>query len=190
MSKINDIIQSHQSAVAALKSDKKLLSDLELAADYIIKSIKKGGSLYLCGNGGSAADAQHIACELSGRFLRERRPLPAEALHTNSSFMTSVANDYSFEEVYSRAIEAYGKPGDVLIGLSTSGNSINVVNALKKARSLSMSTIGFTGQHKGDMVQCCDIILHCPSSETPRIQEMHILIGHILCELVELAFVD
>ncbi len=190
MGSINEIIQQHEECVAQLKQDKGLLDALQSAAELVINAIKKGGSLYLCGNGGSAADAQHIACELSGRFLKERRPLPAEALHTNSSFMTSVANDYSFNEVYSRAIEAYGKPGDVLIGLSTSGNSANVINALNKARSLQIKTIGFTGHTGGNMVQCCDIILQTPSTETPRIQEMHILLGHILCEIVEAAFVD
>ena len=141
--------------------------------------------MLLCGNGGSAADAQHLAAELSGRFYYDRAPLPAEALHTNSSFTTAVANDYSFEDIYSRAVHASGRKGDILIGLSTSGNSENIIRALKTAREMGILTVGMTGETGGKMKPFCDYLINVPSDDTPRIQESHILIGHIICELVE-----
>ena len=144
----------------------------------------------LCGNGGSAADAQHIACELSGRFLKERAPLSAEALHVNTSFLTAVANDYDFDTVYERGLEAFGKQGDVLIAISTSGNSPNILKVIKKAQSMGIHRIGLTGATGGKMLDGCDVIIKVPSKETPRIQEAHITIGHILCELVESALFD
>lgn len=139
----------------------------------------------MCGNGGSAADAQHIAAEFSGRFYLDRDPLPAEALHTNTSFLTTVANDYSYEQVFSRMVKAVGRPGDVLIGISTSGNSNNVMLALKTARQKKMVTVGLTGQGGGKMKALCDYSFQVPSGDTPRIQESHILIGHIIAEIVE-----
>jgi D-sedoheptulose 7-phosphate isomerase len=141
--------------------------------------------MLLCGNGGSASDAQHIAAELSGRFYTDRPPLYAEALHVNSSYMTAVANDYGYEATYARMIEAAGRKGDVIIGISTSGNSPNVVKAMRKAKELEMLTIGFTGESGGKMKEICDIMICVPSDDTPRIQEAHILIGHIICQLIE-----
>tara|TARA_B110000459_G_scaffold105996_1_gene117739 strand:- start:117 stop:674 length:558 start_codon:yes stop_codon:yes gene_type:complete len=151
-------------SVIAFQSDKKML---------------------FCGNGGSASDAQHIAAELSGRFYTDRPPLYAEALHVNSSFMTAVANDYGYEATYARMVEAAGKEGDVLIGISTSGNSPNVVRAMKKAKEIGMFTVGFTGENGGKMKGICDVMICIPSEDTPRIQEAHILIGHIICQLIE-----
>ena len=151
-------------SVIAFQSDKKML---------------------FCGNGGSASDAQHIAAELSGRFYTDRPPLYAEALHVNSSFMTAVANDYGYEATYSRMVEAVGKKGDILVGISTSGNSPNVVKAIQKAKELGMTTIGFTGKNGGEMRYICDIMICTPSDDTPRIQEAHILVGHIICQLIE-----
>ena len=151
-------------SVTAFQSDKKML---------------------FCGNGGSASDAQHIAAELSGRFYADRPPLYAEALHVNSSFMTAVANDYGYEATYARMVEAAGKKGDVLVGISTSGNSPNVVKAIQKAKELGMITVGFTGKDGGAMRDICDIMICAPSDDTPRIQEAHILVGHIICQLIE-----
>ena len=151
----------------------------------MINVFQKNGKVLFCGNGGSAADAQHIAAELSGRFLMERPPLFAEALHVNSSFMTAVANDYDFETVYARALEAYGKPGDCLVAISTSGNSPNILRVINKAKELNISIIGMTGESGGKMHDLCDLLINVPSGHTPRVQEAHILVGHILCELVE-----
>jgi len=151
-------------SVTAFQSDKKML---------------------FCGNGGSASDAQHIAAELSGRFYLDRPPLYAEALHVNSSFMTAVANDYGYEAAYARMVEAAGKKGDILVGISTSGNSPNVVKAIQKANELGMTTVGFTGKNGGAMQDICDIMICTPSDDTPRVQEAHILVGHIICQLIE-----
>ena len=151
-------------SVTAFQSDKKML---------------------FCGNGGSASDAQHIAAELSGRFYADRPPLYAEALHVNPSFMTAVANDYGYEATYARMVEAAGKKGDILVGISTSGNSPNVVKAIQKAKELGMTTVGFTGKNGGAMRDICDIMICAPSDDTPRIQEAHILVGHIICQLIE-----
>jgi len=139
----------------------------------------------LCGNGGSAADAQHLAAELSGKFYLDRPPLFAEALHTNVSYITAVSNDYSFEEVYARLVRGEGQAGDVLIGISTSGNSKNVIKAIEKANEISMITVGMTGASGGEMKNLCRYLINVPSTDTPRIQESHILIGHIICEIVE-----
>jgi len=138
-----------------------------------------------CGNGGSAADAQHISAELSGRFYTDRPPLYSEALHVNSSYMTAVANDYSYDVVYSRMVEACGRKGDVLVGITTSGNSKNIIAAMEMAKKQGMITVGMTGKSGGKMNDCCDIMLRVPSTDTPRIQESHILIGHIICQLIE-----
>ncbi len=141
-----------------------------------------------CGNGGSAADAQHLAAEFSGRFYLNRRALPAEALHCNTSYLTAVANDYSFDVVYARLINGIGNKGDVLVGMSTSGNSVNIINALEAAKENGMITVAFTGESGGKMKDTVDYLINVPSSNTPRIQESHILAGHIICELAESEF--
>lgn len=168
-----------------LLSDKRIIDSIIKLSELIIDSYKNAGKVLFCGNGGSAADAQHMAAELSGRYYYDRPPLFAEALHVNTSFLTAVANDYSFEEVYERLVKAMGNKGDILIGLSTSGNSKNVINAMNQARILGMVTAGFTGIGGGEMKDYCDILFDVPSNDTPRIQECHISIGHSICELVE-----
>jgi D-sedoheptulose 7-phosphate isomerase len=166
-------------------SEKYVLQALVDMIGVLIQTFRSGGKVLLCGNGGSAADAQHIAAELSGRFYLNRDPLFAEALHVNTSALTAVANDYSFEEVYARMIKAMGQEKDVLIAISTSGNSANILKAIEAAKEKKMSVIGFSGASGGKMKGICDIILNIPSTDTPRIQEAHILAGHILCEMVE-----
>lgn len=168
-----------------LMDEPGLLSGLEAGIRLIVDAYRKGGKVLLCGNGGSAADAQHLAAELTGRFYFEREPLHAEALHVNASFVTATANDDSFEKVYGRMVQALGKPGDVLLALSTSGNSPNILYALECARERGLNTLGFTGQGGGRMQGLCDILLRVPSADTPRIQEMHMLLGHIVCENTE-----
>lgn len=168
-----------------LLSDKNVIHSIVKLANLIIERYKNGGKVLFCGNGGSAADAQHLAAEFSGRYYYDRPPVFAEALHVNTSYLTAVANDYSYNEVYSRLVKAMGNKGDVLIGLSTSGNSQNVVNALKQARESGMITVGFTGLGGGEMKKWSDITFEIPSKNTPRIQECHMLIGHSICELVE-----
>ena len=158
---------------------------IENITNTILNAFKSDNKLLLCGNGGSAADAQHIAAELSGRFEIDRKPLNAEALHVNSSFVTAVANDYGYEEIYSRMVEAIGKKGDVLLALSTSGNSKNIIRAIEKANSLGLITIGFSGNDGGAMQNLCKYNLIIPSDNTARIQEAHILVGHIICKLIE-----
>ncbi|RUM59933.1 MAG: phosphoheptose isomerase [Persephonella sp.] len=167
-------------------NDENLINRIQETANLIIDTYLNDRKVLLCGNGGSAADAQHIATELSGRFKLDRKPLFAEALHVNSSFLTAVSNDYSFDVVYSRLLEAFGRKGDVLIAISTSGNSKNVVNAVSKAKELGIYTVGFTGKSGGKLKDLVDILINVPSDNTPRIQEAHITIGHIICEIVEL----
>ncbi len=168
-----------------LLENKDLTSTISIISKEIINAFKNDKKVFICGNGGSAADAQHIAAELSGRFYFDREPLFAEALHVNTSYLTAVANDYSYEEVYSRLIKAKGRKGDVLIGISTSGNSKNVVNALEIANDIGMITVGMTGESGGKMKEICKYLINIPSTDTPRIQEAHITIGHIICEIVE-----
>ena len=151
----------------------------------IVTCYRGGGKVFFCGNGGSAADAQHLAAELSGRYYYDRPPLFAEALHVNTSYITAVANDYSFEEIYSRWVTAIGQEKDVLIALSTSGNSANVVRAVRKANENGMVTVGLTGRAGGELADVCDHLLAIPSTDTPRIQECHMLFGHTICEIVE-----
>ena len=158
---------------------------IENITNTILNAFKSDNKLLLCGNGGSAADAQHIAAELSGRFEIDRKPLNAEALHVNSSFVTAVANDYGYEEIYSRMVEAIGKNGDILLALSTSGNSKNIIRAIEKANSMGLITIGFSGNDGGAMQNLCKYNLIIPSDNTARIQEAHILVGHIICKLIE-----
>ncbi len=183
---IRAAIESSIKTKQELLSDPRQLENIARAADLCIQAFQAGGKILLCGNGGSASDAQHIAAELSGRFQYDRPPLYAEALHVNTSYITAVANDYAFDEVYSRMVEAAGKPGDILIGLSTSGRSANVIRALQKAQAIGMTTIGLTGESVGDMQSNCNLCIQVPSGNTARIQEVHILIGHILCEQIEL----
>lgn len=157
---------------------------LEVAKAFIT-AYKSGKKTRFCGNGGSAGDAQHIAAELSGRFYFDRQPLDAEALHVNASYVTAVANDYSYDVIYERMVQAQGKKGDILVGISTSGNSQNVLLAMKKAKELGMITVAFTGKGGGKMAEFADFLVDVPSTDTPRIQEVHILIGHIICQIVE-----
>jgi D-sedoheptulose 7-phosphate isomerase len=184
-SRINKCIKSAVENYTHVLQDDILQEKIQ---EIVIKSIaafKDDKKMLLCGNGGSASDAQHIAAELSGRFYTDRPPLYAEALHVNSSYMTAVANDYGYEATYARMVEAAGRKGDILIGISTSGNSPNVVKAMQKAKDIGMLTIGFTGKDGGKMKDICDIMIYVPSVDTPRIQEAHILIGHIICQLIE-----
>lgn len=162
-----------------------LINTIGQIAENIIKSLKTGGQVLFCGNGGSAADAQHLAAELSGRFYFDRPPLNAEALHCNTSYLTAVANDYGYEHIYSRMIKGIGRKGDILVGISTSGNSQNVLNAFQTAQQLGITTVALTGQTGGKMKDMADYILNVPSTDTPRIQEGHIMLGHIICQLVE-----
>ncbi|TKK71571.1 D-sedoheptulose 7-phosphate isomerase [Ilyomonas limi] len=171
-----------------LLADEQLLQTIERASAAILQALKNGNKVLFCGNGGSAADAQHLAAEFSGRFYMNRKALPAEALHCNTSYLTAVANDYSFDVIYSRIIEGIGNKGDVLIGLSTSGNSKNIVEAFKTARTAGMVTIAFTGNSGGAMKAVADYLINIPSINTPRIQESHIMVGHIICEWVEQAY--
>jgi len=162
-----------------------IMVDIIKVADLIVEAFNKGNKLLFCGNGGSAADAQHLAAEFSGKYYLNRPPLHAEALHTDTSFMTAVSNDFSFDEVYARLIQGIGKQGDILIGMSTSGNSKNVINALEEAKKKNIITIGFTGKANGNMKSYCDYLINIPSDDTPRIQECHLMLGHAICELVE-----
>ena len=168
-----------------LLADAAMEKVIENIVDVIAHAFKNGHRVYFCGNGGSAADAQHLAAEFSGRFYKNRIALPAEALHTNTSYLTAVANDFGYDKVYSRLVEGIMEEGDILIGLSTSGNSPNIVEAFKVARGKGVITIGFTGEDGGGMKTYCDYLVNVPSKNTPRIQESHIMLGHIICELVE-----
>lgn len=183
--KIKRIIESSLTVKQKILEDQSIINSIQSIIDTIVACYKAGGKVLFCGNGGSAADAQHLAAEFSGRFYFDREPLNSEALHVNSSYLTAVGNDYSFDEVYARIVKAKGKKGDVLIGISTSGNSNNIVNALNQAKSQEMITVGFTGESGGKIKELCDSIIRIPSTDTPRIQESHILVGHIICELVE-----
>lgn len=182
---IKAIIQASVDTKQKLLQNEGLLTAIEQAALAIVQAFREGKRVYLCGNGGSAADAQHIAAEFTGRFYKDRKALPAEALHANSSYLTSVANDYGFEQVYSRMIEGTGQPGDVLIGLSTSGNSPNIIHAFEAAQKKEMRCIAFTGESGGRLGPLSHILINIPAADTPRIQESHILVGHIICQLVE-----
>lgn len=185
MSSIHDIIKASIDVKIKLINNSAQQQVLQDVADLCIRTFKADGKVLFCGNGGSAADAQHIAAELSGRFYTDREPLYAEALHVNSSYITAVANDYSFDVVYSRMVKACGRKGDVLVGISTSGNSKNIIAALEEAKKAGMITVGMTGEGGGKMRSLCDHLLQSPSNDTPRIQETHILMGHIICQLIE-----
>ena len=167
-----------------------LTEKIAQAAQMIIDSYRSGGKLILFGNGGSAADAQHLAGEMVGRFLKERAALPAIALSTNTSILTALGNDYDFDVIFARQLEAWAKKGDVVIGISTSGNSPSVLQGIEKAKSLNVRTIGLTGRGGGQLAKIVQLALIVPSDDTPRIQEAHIAIGHILCDIVERALFE
>lgn len=183
--KIRNIIKESIGVKELILSDEKLISNIEKAAQIIVDCYRNKGKVLFCGNGGSAADAQHLAAELSGRFYYDRPALEAEALHVNTSYLTAVGNDYSFDQIYSRILSASGKTGDVLVGISTSGNSRNVLEAQKVAKQKGMKIISLTGESGGEMKNSTDCLINVPSKLTPRIQESHILIGHIICQIVE-----
>ncbi len=185
MEKIKNIIQASIDTKQQVLQNPELLATVEKVIDVITSAFKKGNRVYFCGNGGSAADAQHLAAEFSGRFYTDRKALPAEALHCNTSYLTAVANDYGYDVVYSRMIDGIGEKGDVLIGLSTSGNSGNIIKAFEVAREKGIVTIAFTGITGGQMKSVSDYLINIPSADTPRIQESHITIGHIICQMVE-----
>ena len=184
-SRINKCISNSVENYQRVLNDEILQENIENIVVKSVEAFRNDKKILFCGNGGSASDAQHIAAELSGRFYSDRSPLYAEALHVNSSYMTAVANDYGYDETYARMLEACGRKGDVLVGISTSGNSPNVVKALEKANAIGLTTIGFTGSKGGKMKDVCDIMIKVPSDDTPRIQEVHILVGHIICQLIE-----
>lgn len=183
--KIKNIIKESINVKELILSDEKLILNIEKAAQIIVDCYRNKGKVLFCGNGGSAADAQHLAAELSGRFYYDRPALEAEALHVNTSYLTAVGNDYSFDQIYSRILSASGKTGDVLVGISTSGNSKNVLEAQKVAKQKGMKIISLTGESGGEMKNSTDCLINVPSKLTPRIQESHILIGHIICQIVE-----
>lgn len=185
MQKIKSIISASIEVKSNILNDEKFIQQINDVAKLIADAFRNGHRLYLCGNGGSAADAQHLAAEFTGRFYSDREPLPAEALHVNTSFLTAVGNDYSYDQIYERAVKAHGRKGDVLIGLSTSGNSKNVILAQEEAKKRGMIVVSFTGETGGKMKDSCDYLFNVPSKDTPRIQESHILVGHIICQLVE-----
>lgn len=178
-------IASHLYTVTLLHEQEDLLERAHQMANTLLEAFKTGHKVLFCGNGGSAADAQHLAAELSGRYYFDRPPLYAEALHVNTSYLTAVGNDYGYEEIYARMLRAMGSKGDILVAMSTSGNSPNVLKAIEAAREQSMTVIGMTGMEGGKMANLCDILINIPSKDTPRIQECHMLIGHIVCEIVE-----
>ncbi len=183
-----NIAKTIEDAIAVkqlMRSDSVLHDIIQQAAEVCIKTFEQKGKVLLCGNGGSAADAQHIAAELSGRFYYDRDPLYAEALHVNTSYVTAVANDYAYDEIYARMVKAAGRQGDVLIGLSTSGNSANVIKAFDQARALGVTTIALTGSKGGELASMADVAIKIPSDNTARIQEAHILVGHVICEIIE-----
>lgn len=186
--KIKEIVAASIDVKGRVLNDNELLKTIDEVITLIVKAFGDGNKVLFCGNGGSAADAQHLAAEFSGRFYKDRKPLPSEALHCNTSYLTAVANDYGYDEVYSRVVMGTGKAGDVLVGLSTSGNSVNITKALQTAKEIGMITVGFTGEGGGNMKGLCDYLLNVPSNDTPRIQEAHIMIGHIICQLVEERF--
>jgi D-sedoheptulose 7-phosphate isomerase len=183
--KISSIINESIKVKQTLLGDLSLIAQIDTVVKVITTAFQNGNSVYFAGNGGSAADAQHLAAEFSGRFYKDRKALPSEALHCNTSYLTAVANDYSYEVIYARLIEGITKPGDVLVGISTSGNSGNIVKAFEMAKTKQVVTIGFTGDKGGKMKEISDYLINVPSNDTPRIQESHILVGHIICELVE-----
>lgn len=185
MISIENIIKESIDVKQLILNDKALVERINDAAMVCVESLRNGGKIHFCGNGGSASDAQHLAAELSGRFYYDRPPLNAEALHVNTSYLTAVANDYSYDMVYSRMLQASAKKGDVFVGISTSGNSANILKAIEMAKEIGVGTIGMTGETGGKMAGMCDILINVPSTCTPRVQESHIMLGHIICEIIE-----
>lgn len=185
MKQVDRIVAIWNEHLETAKALLSLASEVSSAVDIVCSSLSAGGQLFTAGNGGSAADAQHIAAELTGRFLRDRKPLRALALHGNTSALTAIGNDYGYERVFARELSAHARPGDVLLAISTSGNSPNILRAIETARLYKVVVIGLTGESGGKMRPACDLCLCVPSKSTPRIQEMHITIGHAICELVE-----
>ena len=183
--KIKDVLKSSISVKNEIINNDELISKIDQAAHEIIEAFIRGNRVYFCGNGGSAADAQHLAAEFSGRYYYDRPPLDSEALHVNTSYITAVGNDYSFDEIYARLLKGKGIKGDILVALSTSGNSKNIIRAIIEAHRIGMTVIGLTGSTGGLMKESCNILINVPSTDTPRIQESHITIGHIICEIVE-----
>lgn len=182
---IKQIIKESVEIKNKIISDDLIVNNISKSIELITDALNNGKKILFCGNGGSAADAQHLAAEFSGRFYKDRKALPAEALHCNTSYLTAVGNDYGFEFIYSRLIEGIGNPGDVLVGISTSGNSKNIINAFSIAKEKQLKVIALTGEAGGNMKKESDILINVPSTDTPRIQELHILIGHIICQKVE-----
>lgn len=176
-------IDSHLKAASEFKNS--LIDELNRACEMVVEAIKNDSKVFLCGNGGSAADAQHIAAELTGRYKSERNPLPGIALTTDTSALTAIGNDYGFDYVFARQLAGLGRKGDILIAISTSGNSKNVINALEYAKKNGIKTIGFSGKGGGEMNGCCDLNLVVPSNDTARIQEMHIFMGHTICQAID-----
>ena len=187
MEKIKDLITASIDTKQQILQNEELLATIASISDTVVTALQNGKRIYFCGNGGSAADAQHLAAEFTGRFYLNRKAVPAEALHCNTSYLTAVANDYSYDIVYSRLVEGICQAGDVLVGLSTSGNSVNIVKAFESAKTIGVITVGFTGITGGVMKELSDFLINEPSADTPRIQESHILIGHIICQLAEVA---
>lgn len=185
MEKIKKIIESSIEVKTKMLNDDKLLLTVNDCVNVLVNAFEKGKKVLFCGNGGSASDAQHLAAEFSGRFYTDRDALPAEALHCNTSYITAVANDYSYDVIYSRLIKGIGNEGDVLVGLSTSGNSKNIIKAFEVAKEKGITTIAFTGSDGGKLKHHTDFLINVPSDDTPRIQECHITLGHIICQFVE-----
>ena len=178
-------LRTHIDTISLLEQDETLKTAVATAVEKIVACFQAGGRVYFCGNGGSAADAQHLAAEFSGRFYFDRPVLPADALHCNTSYLTAVANDYGYEKVFARLISGLGRKGDILVGISTSGNSKNILQAFDVCQEKGLFTIAMTGASGGKMRDAADLLINVPSNDTPRIQEAHITVGHIICELVE-----
>jgi len=185
ITRVREIIAESINVKKEILGDTIFVNKLVEVSNICVEAFKQDKKILFCGNGGSAADAQHLAAEFSGRFYSDRQPLFAEALHVNSSYLTAVANDYSFHEVYERLVKAKGREGDIIFGISTSGNSENIIKAIAQSKKQGLITIGFTGRTGGELKDHCDFLFNIPSTDTPRIQEAHIMIGHIICELVE-----
>ena len=185
MERIKNIIQESVDVKNKILQDDKLMQTVKDCVYILVTAFKNGHKVLFCGNGGSAADAQHLAAELSGRFYTDRNALPAEALHCNTSYITAIGNDYGYDVIYSRLVKGIGIKGDVLVGLSTSGNSQNILNAFEVAKEKGLITIAFTGESGGKLKKLADHLINVPSDDTPRIQESHIMLGHIICQLTE-----
>jgi D-sedoheptulose 7-phosphate isomerase len=186
--KIQSLIRASIDVKQILLQNEEITKTIRYVVDITVNALQHGHRLWFCGNGGSAADAQHLAAEFTGRFYKNRRALPAEAFHCNTSYLTAVANDYSYDEVYARMVEGVCEEGDILFGFSTSGNSVNIVNAFRAARTKGVIAVGMTGDSGGKLKALSDYFLPVPSADTPRIQESHILFGHIICQLTEEEF--